>query len=122
MGTSKGSVALVSTLTWTTFHRSPLRSIKEPCSGTDLSPSMSRSISSLVGSPLYRNTICLPALILSLLDQCPRGFCSSETLPDRARLTPFWRQPRNLLGGQQWHGPCVGQTQRTRPEIGQPAL
>src|ERR1700676_680405 len=55
----KGSLMLFSTLTWTTFHRSPLRSMKEPCSGTDLSPSMSRSISSVVGSPLYRNTICL---------------------------------------------------------------
>jgi hypothetical protein len=64
MGTSKGSVTLLSTLTWTTFHRSPLRSIKEPCSGTDLSPSMSRSISSVVGSPLYRNTICLADLML----------------------------------------------------------
>src|ERR1700730_14516691 len=67
MGTSNGSVTLVSTLTWTTFHRSPLRSTKEPCPGTDFSPSISRSISSVVGSPLYRNTICLADPILSLL-------------------------------------------------------
>src|SRR4029077_287990 len=59
MGAVKGSLMLVSTLTWTTFQRSPLRSTNDPCSGTDLSPSMSRSISSVVGSPLYRNTICL---------------------------------------------------------------
>jgi hypothetical protein len=46
MGTAKGSSALLSTLTWTTFQRSPRRSMKDPCSGTDLSPSMSRSLSS----------------------------------------------------------------------------
>src|SRR5882724_7928102 len=51
-------------LTWTTFQRSPRRSIMDPCSGTDLSPSMSRSLSSVFGSPLYRNTICLA---------CPMG-------------------------------------------------
>src|ERR1700687_1889004 len=78
MGTSKGSVTFFSTLIWTTFHRSPLRSIMEPCSGTDLSPSMSRSISSVVGSPLYRNTICLPALMLhSPVSETPVSSCSS---------------------------------------------
>src|SRR6266436_1566805 len=65
----KGSLTLASSLTWTTFHRSPLRSINEPCSGTDLSPSMSRSISSVVGSPLYRNTICLAGFTVPTLCQ-----------------------------------------------------
>jgi len=60
MGTSKGSVALVSTLTRATLHRSPLRLIKDPCSGMDFSSSMSRSISSVEGSLLYRKTICFP--------------------------------------------------------------
>src|SRR5277367_4900482 len=54
-------------LTWTTFQRSPLRSIREPCLGSDLSPSMSRSLSSVVGSPLYRNTSCLARLMLHFL-------------------------------------------------------
>src|ERR1700722_6638257 len=95
MGTAKGSSALVSTLTSTTFQRSPLRSMKDPGSGTDLSPSMSRSLSSVLGSPLYRNTICLAALIPSLL-YCPtiRVFCPAG-LSAQSR---FINQPvRNLF-------------------------
>jgi len=80
MGTSKGSVTFVSTLTWTTSHRSPFRSTKEPCSGTDLSPSMSRSISSVVGSASYRKTICLAVLMLSI---------GGEGKTNHARYFPF---------------------------------
>src|SRR6266403_3532286 len=79
MGTAKGSSALLSMLTWTTFQRSPRRSMKDPGSGTDLSPSMSRSLSSVFGSPLYRNTICLAAPIPSLLYCCTaRGVRKAE--------------------------------------------
>src|ERR1700732_3874658 len=82
MGTAKGSAMLVSMLTWATFQRSPLRSTKDPGSGTDLSPSMSRSLSSVVGSALYRNTICLAAPIPSLLYcRTARGFRKAELVP-----------------------------------------
>src|SRR6266446_9008175 len=40
------------------FPPFPFAFNKRALLGTDLSPSMSRSISSVVGSPLYRNTIC----------------------------------------------------------------
>ena len=85
VGTTKGSVALLSTLTWTTFHRSPLRSIHEPRLGTVLSPSMSRSISSVVGSPLYRNTICLAALALSSLIETSTGIVRLEIAIHKSR-------------------------------------
>jgi hypothetical protein len=42
--------------------------MKDPGSGTDLSPSMSRSLSSVAGSLLYRNTICLARLMLNFLN------------------------------------------------------
>jgi hypothetical protein len=44
---------------------------------------MSRSLSSVVGSPLYRNTICLAALMLH--SRCLRVI-----------VTPFQHRPRNL--------------------------
>jgi hypothetical protein len=60
VGTSKGSATFISTVdldylpsfSFTLNH------------GVDFSPSMSRSISSVVGSSLYRNTICFARLML----------------------------------------------------------
>jgi hypothetical protein len=60
--------------------------MEEPHLGTVLSPSMSRSISSVVGSPLYRNTICLAVLTLSSLIETSTGIIRLEIAIHKSRI------------------------------------